>query len=449
MFKAGDTIGGKYVVKGVCSSSGGMGTILFVESQTKHHGSQRLVLKYCRETDDEYLRRFRRETRLLLEFSGNSKVVQILDHDLSHDPPYFVMPYYADGDLMTLHTIVRNDLASQEMLFCQMIDCVAELHARETFHRDIKPANFLRDGTNVRVSDLGLSMERESVTAFTRTSQFWGTHGYLPPEFHAGGFKHADAAGDIFMLGKSIYVLLTNRDPMYLIGNDIPDPLFHLIQKCCDVEKDRRYQSLAELKQAVVAVYDILLKRVDGIARSKQILSAVSARLSQERKYHEDEVNEFLDSLARLANDEKSAVIVEIPKLFYQLLTFPDFNDRASEFLTQYRLMVESNNYGWDYAEVIAANMKTLFDSPNVDDRDKVTALELAIHAAVAMNRFAAMDICQAMITSIESDGLAFLAREVLRQFPERFICNIEPVNCRHDTIASTVRELKRAADDA
>ena len=111
-----------------------------------------------------------------------------------------------------------------------MIDCVAELHARGTFHRDIKPQNFLLDDGNVVVSDLGLSMERESLTAFTRTSEYWGTQGYLPPEFQTGGFKNADAAGDIFMLGKSFYVLLTGRDPLYLIANDIPEPLFHLIR---------------------------------------------------------------------------------------------------------------------------------------------------------------------------------------------------------------------------
>ncbi|MHC4405366.1 MAG: serine/threonine protein kinase [Planctomycetota bacterium] len=277
--------------------------------KTKRFAADRLVLKYCRETDDEYLRRFRRETRLLLQFSGNSKLAQILDHNLAHDPPYYVMPFYADGDLLTLHSAIAADLPAQEALFCQMIDCVAELHAKDAFHRDIKPQNFLRDGSRVRVSDLGLSMERDSVTGFTRTSQFWGTHGYLPPEYHTGGFKHADASGDIFMLGKSFYVLLTQRDPMYLIGNDIPDPLFHLIQKCCDLDKHRRYQTLAELKQAVVAVFDVLLGRVDGVAKAKQLLSAISTRLSQERKFSADEVNEFLDYLGRLDEQERNVAV--------------------------------------------------------------------------------------------------------------------------------------------
>ncbi len=447
MFSVGDIIDGEYTVDGECSSSGGMGAILFVTPRAKSFSASRIVLKYCRETDDEYLQRFRRETRLLLEFAGNSKVAEILDHNLSHDPPYFVMPFYPNGDLTTLHTSIKNDLSAQESLFYQMIDCVSELHAKNTFHRDIKPQNFLRDSTGVRVSDLGLSMERDSLTAFTQSSQYWGTPGYLPPEFQIGGFKNADASGDVFMLGKSFYVLLTQRDPMYVIGNGLPDPLFHVIQKCCSVDKTRRYQTLAELKQAINAVYDVLLRRVDGVARAKQLLSTISTQLNQQNTYAQDVVSEFLDSLGNLQENEKRVVTAEIPGLFYQILTFPDFVSRVSEFLEHFRPMVEGHDYSWSYAETIADNMKTLFNSPNIADPDKATALDLALHAASAMNRFAAMETCQAMIKSVESDGLAILVRDVIRNYKDYFVYNIEPVNCKHDTIASTVREMKRNAD--
>lgn len=446
MFSIGDTIDNEYTVDGVCSTTGGMGTILFVTPCTKDFGVSKVVLKYCRETEDEYLRRFRRETRLLLVFAGNSKVTQILDHNLEHEPPYYVMPFYTDGDLTTLHATIKDDLTAQEALFIQMINCVAELHAKDTFHRDIKPQNFLRDNAAIRVSDLGLSTESDSLTAFTQTSQFWGTHGYLPPEFHDGGFKHADAAGDIFMLGKSFYVLLTQRNPMYVIGNNISDPVFHLIQKCCNLEKARRYQSLAELKQSVVAVYDILLKRVDGEVRAQQLLSTISTRLSEQHNFESAEVTEFLDCLTHLNPEEKKVVVSEIPSLFYQILIFSEFSPRVAEFLAQYRPRVEAHDYGWGHAETIANNMKILFDSPNVADGDKATALDLAMDAASAMHRFAAMDTCKEMIKSVDTDGLAIPIRDVIRKYKQPFVYDIEPVDCQHDTIASTVREMKREA---
>jgi len=448
MYDAGDIVDGKYIVDGVCSTTGGMGALVFVSPTNAQAvgGTQladRLVLKYCRETDSEYILRFRRETRLLAEFSENSKVVQVIDHNLEHEPPYYVMPFYPEGDLTTLQTELASDRSMQETIFTQMIDCVAELHARDTFHRDIKPQNFLRDVRHIRVSDLGLSVERSSLTAFTRSSQYWGTQGYLPPEFQSGGFKAADAAGDIFMLGKSFYVLLTGRDPLYLIGNDIPDALFHLVQKCCAIEKQRRYQTLAELKQAVVAVYDVLMQRVDGVVRSRQLLSAIMARLDQQNQFEINEVNTFLDSLGRLEPGERDAVIFEVPSSFYRMLCVDSLVGRVSDYLALYRPAVESANYAWPYAEVVADNMRILFDSPAVAPGDKAISLELAIRAAKAMNRFAAMGTCQEMIKSTKDDNLAVLVRDVLRMFPDYFVTNIEPVNCSHDMVASTIRELK------
>ena len=443
MFSTGDIIDRKYTVNGVCSTNGGMGTILFVTALA-HGFTNPLVLKYCRETEDEYVRRFRREIRLLREFAGKSKVIQVLDQNLEHDPPYYVMDYYPDGDLTTIQAALANDLPQQEAVFCQMIDCVAELHARGTFHRDVKPQNFLRDRGQIRVSDLGLSMEHGSQTAFTKSSQWWGTPGYLPPEFHTGGFAHADAAGDIFMLGKSFYVLLTGRQPMYVVGTGIPDALFHMLQKACNIDKARRYQTLAELKQAIVAVYDVLLGRVDGIARARQLLTAINTRLEQQNQFDVDEVNGFLDAVSMLPLDQRNVLVTEVNSAFYRLLIIEPLASRISEYLTFYRPMVESADFGWSYAETIADNMQVLFNAATVSDEAKAEALNLAMHAAVAMNRFAAMGTCIQMITSVSTDTLALRVRDVLLAYPnEHFVLNIESVSCSNDTVAATVRQLK------
>ncbi|HEY8716358.1 MAG TPA: protein kinase [Candidatus Acidoferrum sp.] len=208
MFDKGSIVNGKYRVEGLCSDAGGMGAIQFVTPVAGALGYQ-IVLKYCRQGDEESTKRFRREVRLLATFKGNSKVVQIVDQDLDHNPPYFVMKYYPEGDLSKLTSQLSTSLDLQENIFLQMIDCIQELHSRGTFHRDIKPQNFLMSNSRVLVSDFGLTTEIGSKTAFTRSSKFWGTHGFIPPEFLNGGFKYADAAGDVFMLGKTIYVMLS------------------------------------------------------------------------------------------------------------------------------------------------------------------------------------------------------------------------------------------------
>ena len=145
MFNPGDIIDGKFRVEGVCSEAGGMGAVLHV-SPLAAAPECRIVLKYCRDSDEEQLRRFRREVRLLGSFKGNSKVVQIVDHNLDHDPPYFVMKYYPDGDLFNRAATLRNSYAAQEECFLQMIDCIQELHSRNEYHRDIKPRTFFWKG---------------------------------------------------------------------------------------------------------------------------------------------------------------------------------------------------------------------------------------------------------------------------------------------------------------
>lgn len=94
-----------------------------------------------------------------MEFQGNSKIVEIVDSNVEHDPPYFVMRYYPAGDLTTLSARLKADIELQEETFSQMIDCLAELHSRGKFHRDVKPQNFLVHDDGVVVSDFGLSKE--------------------------------------------------------------------------------------------------------------------------------------------------------------------------------------------------------------------------------------------------------------------------------------------------
>ena len=273
-------IDGKYRVDDLCNDSGGMGTLLFV---TPLEGDIRfpLVLKYCKEEGDEFLARFKREVRLLQEFQSNPRVVKIVDANLDHTPPYFIMRYYPDGDATRLQEQLKGDYLLQEHIFNEMIDCIADLHQANKFHRDIKPQNFLRDGDHIVVTDFGLSTELESKTAFTRSSVFWGTQGFLPPEFHHGGFKHADAAGDIFMLGKSFYVLLTGRDPLYLVPDDVPPPLFVIIERCCVINKSARYQNVTSLKQSLAAAYDVLLGRERGAGPAGALLGTIRGSPSE------------------------------------------------------------------------------------------------------------------------------------------------------------------------
>jgi serine/threonine protein kinase len=413
-----------------------MGAVLYV-TQLIDPPDYPIVLKYCRNPDNEHLKRFRREVRLLGEFGGNSKVVQIRDKNLDSDPPYFVMRFYADGDLIKIAPALQASCALQEQYFLKMIDCIQELHTHDEYHRDIKPQNFLREGDHLVVSDLGLSTEVMSVTAFS-SSAWWGTHGYIPPEFQQGGFKHADATGDIYMLGKTFYVLLTGREPAYLMQDGVPPPLFHIINRCCSLSKNARYQTLAELKQSLVASYDVLLNRAGGVLQ--ELFSAIKDRFATSNQYDAIEAARFVEQLALADADEQKQVISELPEMFFSAISQVPLANSLTAFLSIYEIYVDGASYAWAHAETIANRMNFVFKTRTVPAETRALALDLAIRAAYHMNRFAAMDSCKTMVKTISEEDLALNVVPIIFKQEAAFLSDIEPSN---ETIRNAIRTIR------
>lgn len=440
MFEAGETVDGKWEVLGPCSNAGGMGTLVFV----RHTGTTgpQFVLKFCKLAGDELLARFRREVRLMQQFDGNSYVMPVIDANLDHDPPYFVMPWYRHGDLASRSAEIRDNFPALEFVFNRMIDCVAQLHAKDILHRDIKPQNFVVGDDTFVLSDLGLCCEQESETGLTRSSVFWGTQGYLPPEFLSGGFKAADAAGDVFMLGKTFYVMLTGRDPTYLVADDIPPPLFPVIERCCAIAKGSRYQALSSLRQSLTTSFDVMLGRAVGTARAYGIQRAIMDRLKAQGQYETAEVTRFVEELVVMETLDKIQMCLEMPAEMFALVSQAAVT-HVGQFLAVYRQMVEEATYGWSFAEVIANNMKVLFDAAAVSATDKAEALRIAIIGAERQNRFAAMDTCTVMITSVTDPELGQRVHDVMLQQAQTFMENIEPTSCRAPAIRAAIIMLK------
>lgn len=441
-FDVSEVIDGRFEVERQLTDSGGMGKVLLVSDLTGELDGT-LALKYCKEDSEEHVRRFRREVRLLKSFAGNSKIVEVLASNIDYEPPYFVMKFYPDGDLTSYIGSLHENLEKQEGLFHLMIDCISELHSNKIFHRDIKPQNFLREGESIVVSDFGLGVEASSATRFTESMNCWGTQGYLPPEFHNGGFKHADETGDIFMLGKTFYVLLTGQNPTYLTDTEIHPALFHVIDRACEQDKTRRYQTLADLKQALQLAYDVMTGRGGLLGEVTQLIENIQDRLKNESKYQSSHVIEFIEKLALIDGDDQIKICLDLNSAFMSALSQGRLIPHIPAFLKIYKEMVESNQYSWSFAETIAENMQEIFDSPEVPDKTRASALELAIDAAYRMNRFAAMDTCIAMITSVKSETLGAHVAAVMHRNQHSFITGIEASQCKSEAVRKMLRAAK------
>lgn len=445
MFESGSVVDGRFTVLNMCSDAGGMGTLLFVTQFGT--AAPVMVLKYCKLPELEARSRFRREVRVMQQFEGNSYVMPILNANLDHDPPYFVMPFYENGDLSARASAIRDDLAAAEVYFNHMIDCISQLHDRSIFHRDIKPQNFLHSGNKMVVSDLGLCTEQGSSTAFTRQSMYWGTEGYLPPEFFQGGFKDADAAGDIFMLGKTFYSVLSGRNPIYLTADGIPGPLFPVIERCCAMAKTSRYQSLASLKQSLKAAFDAVLKRSVGPVSADGLQRAITDRLKASGQYDPGEVGSFIEALAMLSAQDKYQVCMASPTELFMVIALEIDARLRAQFVQIYQQMSLEATYAWHFAEDIASNMKVLFDAPTVNAQTKAEALRSSIIAADRQNRFAAMETCKKMIASVDDPELAQRVHDILLQHDCHFLRHIEPSGCRSPVIRHAIEGLKAAED--
>jgi len=442
--QVGDIIEGRYRVESVHSTEGGMGSVVLVYDLRMNSGL--LALKYCKEKTDEHQRRFRREARLMNEFVGNQKVVQLSDLSLEHDPPYIVMPFYVDGDLRTYSPTIENDPSLQETVFLQMADCINELHRRNIFHRDIKPQNFLRANSGIVVSDFGLSMELSSLTLFTRSSQSWGTQGYIPPEFlNIGGFKNAGVESDIFMLGKSFYALGTGRDPTFIDDSSLPKPLAVVINKCCQIDQNKRFHSIAELRQALVASFDVLLKRTDARNETEFVLDQILDELDTLNRYDAEKVSKFLEQFITLEIQAQWDLVSKFKTALFVIVADHTFSQQLIEFLDQYEKVVLSQAPGFSYAEVVAKAMEVIFKrSQDVAARSK--AFEIAVKIAAQMNRFAAMDTCVAMATSVLSnDSVGADLAAVILENPEYFLKNIEMVNLKNAEIRHAVASINKS----
>ncbi|MEQ1934759.1 MAG: serine/threonine-protein kinase, partial [Fimbriimonadaceae bacterium] len=439
----GDVIDNAFRVERIHSTDGGMGVVLLVRNIQKDIGL--LALKYCKSDDEEMIKRFQREARLMREFTGNQKVVQLIHAGLDHDPPYIVMPFYADGDLQSLATHLQSDSAAQEKIFLQMAECVHELHSKGTFHRDIKPQNFLRSGNSLVISDFGLSMELDSRTQFTRSSQWWGTQGFMPPEFrNPGGFKNARVESDIFMLGRSYYALLTGLDPTYIDSSLLPPALAVVIERCGEVNPDRRFQSIPQLCQSLVSAYDVLLGRHDPTSSSAFLLDEIHQKLEATSGYSGDRVRKFMESFCMLNRTDAWAIIQKLERVEFEVFSKPEFRHFLTPFLSLYDDAVMHEPGGYGYAEVVAAMMSAIFRNSE-DAVHRAKAFEIGVRMAKRMNRYAAMDTCTKMLTSVQTDDIvgAHLAA-VVTLHPEEFLKNIELVNVRHQQIRSAILQAKK-----
>lgn len=232
-----------------------------------------VAVKVFKREDDEMLRRFIREARVMASLH-HPHLVQIYDSGeceldgVSHS--YIVMPKLTGGTLRT--RIRRNPLSLAEV--CQCLNDIAGaldyIHAEGIIHRDIKASNvLLNDEGRCYLADFGIARIVNDATQLTTTGNVLGTVDYVAPELFEV-HRRADARSDLYSLGVLLYEMVTGRlpfsadNPLALIAmhasKQPPSPRQYVPQLSPQVEQvmlkalakqpEMRYGSAAELAEA-------------------------------------------------------------------------------------------------------------------------------------------------------------------------------------------------------
>lgn len=235
-----------------------------------------VVLKRCLYMSEAAHKRLFREAAVMSSIAHPNLVKY---KDFYEDPPTLVMEYVDGGTLaQKLAQEKKLDWHVAFNILLQVIEGLSALHEKGIIHRDIKPANILFTQSGIiKLCDFGVVKCVEFWENLTDTNAEWkpGTMVYAPKELFTRDLP-SDIRWDIYSLGVVLYEMLTGKKPFevqdgpshahmltLVIGNgtyrhpleyvpDLPDQVSKIIQKAMAVEMEKRYGTLAELKDVMV-----------------------------------------------------------------------------------------------------------------------------------------------------------------------------------------------------
>jgi len=212
-----------------CIGQGGMGRVYLAE-RTDEEFTQQVAIKLIRQGayDDESLRHFHNECRVLARLE-HPNIARMIDGGVTEDDTPFIVMEYVNG-IPIDKFCASNELSVDERLdlFRTVCAAVSHSHRHSTIHRDIKPSNILVDQDGlVKLVDFGIARVIDAAEGFdqerTETSQRMLTPLYASPEQIRGDLL--STATDVYSLGVVLYKLLTNRVPYEVNTGSLPEML--------------------------------------------------------------------------------------------------------------------------------------------------------------------------------------------------------------------------------
>lgn len=251
---------------------GGMGEVYLARDEKLDRLLAIKVLPTIASSDNQRLRRFVQEARAASALN-HPNIAHIYEID-EVDGITFIAMEFVEGESLQKRIAGPSVEASEVIrIGAQAADALSQAHAKGIIHRDIKASNImLTTRGQVKILDFGLAKIESDTTDENQETQLktgagvvMGTLPYMSPEQALG--QPVDHRSDIFSLGTVLYQLVTGRLPfsgrtatetvnlitqaqpeaIARFNYTVPLELERIIRKCLEKERERRYQSAADL----------------------------------------------------------------------------------------------------------------------------------------------------------------------------------------------------------
>ncbi len=207
----GSVIANRYIINGVIGS-GGMAIVY--RGYDRETGDE-VAIKVLRSEymeDDNYVRRFEKESQIAIKYS-HKNIVKTMEVGCQDGRHYIVMEYVLG---MTLKEYISHQgrLRPPEAVRIgrQICDALFYAHSHQLVHRDIKPQNILISHEGIiKVADFGIAKAPDSATMTISGSNVLGSVHYISPEQARG--VSTDEKADIYSMGIVLYEMVTGTVP--------------------------------------------------------------------------------------------------------------------------------------------------------------------------------------------------------------------------------------------